>query len=201
MTELLLAVNLSRSVAVAAGCWSRVSGAAVSGPISPPGRRPLRHARQAGRLRGGVADRLRPVSDGAARLRARSARWRLSPRQYAIAPFAAPSLILVTRLPLSLLSESFAPALNAKSGALGILALGLGSGLSAQAWRSRVRASAPSEAIPSRSRFRPRCLSAVSCSRRCRGSVPSPDCERVAQQADRAGTRRAACRSSVARRG
>lgn len=66
---------------------------------------------------------------GYRRLGSRLLLWRVNPRYYAIALLTAPSLILLTLLPLSILSASFAPALIAKSGKLGILAMGLGIGI------------------------------------------------------------------------
>lgn len=66
---------------------------------------------------------------GYRRLGVRLSRWRVSLRYYAIALLTAPVLILVTLLPLLMLSGSFAPALITNSDTLGILFMGLGVGI------------------------------------------------------------------------
>lgn len=66
---------------------------------------------------------------GYGRLGSRLIRWRVAPRYYAIALLTAPMAILLTLLPLSLLSASFTPALVADGGRLALLAMGLGVGL------------------------------------------------------------------------
>lgn len=66
---------------------------------------------------------------GYKRLGARLVHWRLAPRYYAVALLTAPVLILLTLLPLSILSSSFAPAIISKSDRFAVLAMGLGVGI------------------------------------------------------------------------